>query len=488
MRIPNKVVCLWSCLTAFTFIHTADAQDYRAEPLSGAGNSGVTVADYAGSATLGDGGAEEGYSPEYAAMAYQDANGAYVDPGAQGFYPPPVTQGYPPPMGPMGQPNMNYWPEVSPFAEPIIDKTYRQNGIWVNDPLMGGERQYLFSTEYMRTWLARPGTDTIGSPRVNPFFSGPRVAEPVTAGVFGNGTDLVSDGVRAKFSIVNPDKSMLELSGFWIAEGQQIFQPFAPGDPNRLSTLHERGFVGLEDGAFGARMRFDTDFRLTYKSQAMGADLTWTTTPLYETDGFRLKPMFGLKYLKIREQFDLFGQDSSRIGSIGLNPFGNPALTSTLTSQTGSDLLGPEAGIRYELGGKNFLVWGQTRLAVMGNHETIAISGNNMVDALIHPIPIPTPSDPQPLYFRDAQSHTRVSPVFSQDFYFRAKVFKHLPFFNDFALLANADMLVGYNFVLVGGVARPTKLIDWRETNPRIDLNHSRWFMQAATFGLEWKF
>ncbi len=72
MRIPNKVVCLWSCLTAFTFIHTAVAQDYAAEPLSGAGDAGsVATADYAGSAILEDA-AEDygGYGQEYAPAGY----------------------------------------------------------------------------------------------------------------------------------------------------------------------------------------------------------------------------------------------------------------------------------------------------------------------------------------------------------------------------------------------------------------------------------
>lgn len=483
MRIPNKVVCLWSCLTAFTFIHTAVAQDYAADLLSGAGDAGsVATADYAGSAILEDS-AEDygGYGQEYAPTAYdaeyQDGSGAYPDPAAQGYYPPPPTAGYPPPM--TMSPYTNYWPEVSPYSEPIMDKTYRQNGIWMNEGVTG-ERKYFFSAEYLRTWFNRPGNDRIGDPKVYPLTGNAQAAQPVTAHVFGNGNDLTSDGTRAKFVIQNPDSSSLEFSAFWVAEGQQVFQPLPPRNPfNPLNPSAERGFLGLEDGAFGTRLHFTDDFRLTYKAQSWGADIVWTTMPAYEAVGFKFRPVFGVKYQTIREQFDLFGASRDVFG------FQDPYIT-TLTSQTKSNLLGPQALVRYEIGGRNFTLSGNTGLAVMANREYVQLYGNNMKDQFF--AAIPTPSNPKPNYFRDAQTHTHISPMFLQDFYFKGKVFKALPLLNDIPFLANADMLVGYNFVLVGNVARPTKVIDWRVDNPRIDLSRSRWYMQAVTFGLNWQF
>ena len=484
MRIPNKVVCLWSCLTAFTFIHTAVAQDYSAVPLSGAGVAGdVATADYAGSSILEDAGDDAMYDEGYAPAGYEGGgypDGSYVDP-AQGYYPQPLTQGYPPQM--MPPPNTNYWPEVSPFAEPIMDKTYRQNGIWMHEGVTG-ERKYMFSAEYMKVGFNRPGTDLIGEPGVYPLFGGGFFAQPVNASVFANGNDLTSDGTRAKFSIQNPDSSSLELSAFWVAEGKQIYQPLPPRnlrDPS--NPTNERGFLGLDDGAFGTRLHFDTDFRMTYKAQSWGSDILWTTMPAFETLGFKVRPLFGVKYLTIREQFGLYGANTA-IGNI----FGNQPYETTLTSQTRSNLLGPQVGIRYEVGGNVFTLSGQTGLAVMANHETIQLYGDNMLDGVGQPIPIPTPSNPKPNTFRDAQAHTHISPIFLQDFYFKGKVFKALPIFNDIAFFANADMLIGYNFVLVGNVARPTKLIDWRVDSPRIDLSHSRWYMQAVTWGMQWQF
>lgn len=503
MRIPNRVVCLWSCLAAFTFIHAAVARDYPAEPLSGAEDAGgVTRADYVGSALLATPVADADYGQEYAPLAYDDGNGmdqgdAQVDPGSPAFYPPPMAEGYPPPMV---DPNMNYYPEVSPFAGPVLDRTYRRDGIWQNEGTFGN-RQFLFSTEYLRTSFNRPGTDLIGDPRVGvPANLGNGAYQAVSTGVFANGNDLLSDGIRAKFTIQNPDSSALEISGFWIAESTVTYQPHPPGKFSDPTTFLARGFLGLHNGPDpGIDMRFDTAFKLQYKQQAFGADMTWATMPVYESSGFRLRPTFGVKYLKVRELFSLYGQDSNlsytpgaggsaNTGTVLPNPFGNPPFTSSLTSRTTSDIVGPEAGIRYEVGGQNFLLWGQSRFAVAANHETVELFGNQIGDGFGTGFPVPTPTNPKPAAFHDGQSHTHVSPIFSQDFYFKAKVFKHIPLINDFPLLANADVLLGYNFVLVGNVVRPTKVIDWRVDDPRIDLSRSRWNMQAMTFGLQWQF
>lgn len=506
MRIPTKVVCLWSCLTAFTFIHTAVAQDYPGQPLSGAEDGGgVASADYVGSAVLEDGGQEpydiaEGFAP----LNYQDPAGSVeAAPMIEGYYPPPTAQGYPPPMvqgypPPMLPPNANYWPQVSPFDEPVMDRTYRQNGIWVNDSIYAN-RTYSFSLEYLRTEFNRPGTDTIGDPKIGvpSGFSGFQV---VNTSVFAHGDDLLSDGIRGKFIMENADSSTMEASIFWVGESEANYHPFDRANPADTSTLRARGFIGLDDGTdAGVAVPFDTDFKLSYKAQAFGADLLWTTMPAYEAVGFRFRPTFGAKYMKVRELFSLHGEDSSLAyladatgqpipGTILPNPFGNPAYSSDLTSRTRSDLAGPEVGVRYEIGGKHFLLWGQSRLAVAANHEVIELSGNQIGDGFFTGFPPPTPADPKPAAFNDKRSSTHVSPIFSQDFYFKGKVFKHLPFFNDSPLLANADMLVGYNFVLVGDVARPTKVIDWRVNDPRIDVNRSRWYMQAVTFGLQWEF
>lgn len=486
MRIPHKVVCLWSCLTAFTFIHTAVAQDYSVQPLS---------SGYVGSAVLEDESQDPYGEAAYYPTAYQDGGMMVPDPSAAG-YPPAMMGNYPPALAP---PNASYWPNVSPYDPSVMDKTYRQNGIWMHDPVYGN-RSYAFALEYLRVGFNRPGSDTIGARDVvsSPVFGSGYNA--VNTKVFANGNDFLSDGLRGKFIIQNADSSTLEMSGWWVAESNSVFHPFQRADPTDTTTLKARGFLGLDNGTpEGLAVPFDTDFKLGYKQQAFGGDLLWSAMPFFETTGFRIRPVFGLKYLKIREQFTLHGEDSALayaydpidgtpIGPVLPNPFGNPAYSADLTSRTKSDLAGPQAGIRYELGGQKFLLSGQTGFGLMANHEAVQLFGNQIGDGFFTGFPQPSPANPKPAAFHDGRSNTHVSPVFTQDFNFKGKVFKHLPFFNDIPLFANADMLVGYNFLLVGNVARPTKLIDWRANDPRIDLTHSRWFMQAATFGLQWSY
>ncbi|MDB5391819.1 MAG: hypothetical protein JWM11_7465 [Planctomycetaceae bacterium] len=499
MRIQTKVVWLWTCLSAFTFIHTAAAQDYSADPFSQPpADPGVAAADYSGEDPSLD-----GSQPDTSAggglldrTAYQgvypDGPGAGYDGGMS--YGDPSVQAYPPPIA--APPGTGYWPQTSPYDTRVRDRTYRENGIWVNDSVYG-DRRYLFSVEYLRVFFNRPGTDTIGAGNVGPD---PILGGPVNASVFSQGGDLTSDGIQGKFIIQNADSTTFEARGWWTAEGDSVYEPLGRGNSGNANTFAPRGVITYNDGtAIGRAVRYDTDFKLGYKEQAFGGDLTWSTMPFFETEGFKLRALFGGKYVKVREQFTFHGEDSalnyipSSTGGTGStiflpNPFGNPNFASDMTSRTTSDFAGLEAGVRYEFGGKHFLLWGQSRGALTVNHENINLYGNNMGDGYTDGFPTPTPGTPKTAFFNHTQSHTHLSPMFSQDFNFQAKVFQAIPFLNDIPMLANADMLVGYNFLLIGNVARPTKDIVYNLDDPKLSVTHSRWCIQTWNFGLQWKF
>jgi hypothetical protein len=508
MRIHTKVVWAWTCLSAFTFIHTAAAQDYSADPFSQSpAETGTAAADYSGEDSSLEGSLPYGSSggsldpaayqnvysdgpvgvyPDGTPMPYDAGGVPYGDPN--GPYPPPVAS----------QPGTGYWPQVSPYDTRVRDSTYRENGIWVNNSVYG-DRKYLMSVEYLRTWFNRPGTDTIGAGGVGPDPLLPDY-NTVTSGVFSNGHDLVSDGVRGKFIIQNADNTTFEASGWWTAEGNSVYEPFGKGNSGNPDTFRPRGVITYNDGTrTGTAVPYDTDFKLGYKEQAFGADMIFSTTPFIETEGFRIRALWGGKYVKVREQFSFHGEDSALQyafqpggppvpGTILPNPLGLPNYSSDMVSRTTSDLAGPEIGVRYELGGKHILFWGQSRLAVAANHEVISLYGNQMGDGFGTGFPPPTAADPKPAYFNHQVDRTKVSPIFSQDFYAKGKVFKHIPILKKVPLIAEADMLVGYNFMLIGGMARPTKIIDYRLNDPRINLNNSRWLMQNVTFGLQWQF
>lgn len=493
MRIQTKVVWLWTCLSAFTYIHTAAAQDYSADPFSQPpADSGVAAADYSGEETSLDGSLPDASGGSLNPAAYQGeypGGPGIVDDGGMN-YADPSMPAYPPPIA--APPGTGYYPQISPYDTRVRDSTYRENGIWVNNSIYG-DRKYLMSVEYLRVFFNRPGTDTVGNANFGPD---PTIGTTVTTGVFSNGGDLTSDGVAAKFIIQNADSTTFEARGWYTAEGNSTYEPHGRGNTGQPDTFINRGAITYDDGTdVGRAVRYDTDFKLGYKEQAYGADLTFSTTPFFETEGFRVRALWGGKYVKLREQFTFHGEDSALSytsttpGSLILdNPFGNPAFASDMTSRTKSDFAGIEAGVRYEFGGKHFTLWGQSRGAVTANHEDISLFGNNMGDGYNDGFPAPGPGIPKTFYFNHHQSHTHISPMFSQDFYFKGKVFQAIPFLNDIPLLASADMLIGYNFLLIGNVARPSKYIDYRLDNPKISLNHSRWQMQTVNFGLQWQF
>lgn len=429
----------------------------------------------------------------------------YQDPGMmsqQGMGPPPGMMG--PGMGPPGMGAAGYYPDdmstfptTSPYGPPQ-SQLRQEDGLWMNQQIFG-QRQYFMSLEYLRANLFRPGTDIIGS----------RTAEvpesigtfPIDASIIGDGEDVRSDGLRGTFTIRNPDSSGFDANFWWVAEGNQERSPWGKGDPGDFTTLRPRGVIGFDDGTdTGVAVRYDTEFETGYKAQAFGSDLTFRTAPFWETESFRFRMLWGGKYLKVREQFAFHGADSGLDYLLdpvtGLidpatllpNPGGNPNFESDMISRTKSDVFGPEIGIQYDIGGKHFLLTGASKFSVAANNEMAWVYGNNMGDGFGTGFPIPTVLDPKPGSFSNKQTHVHVSPVFHQSFGFQGQIFKYVPLMNEWGFFADANLKLGYDFILVGEMVRPTKIIDYRVNNPRIDLSRSRWNTQLFSVGMEWAF
>ena len=481
MRMQPSWLWLWGCWAALACVSSVHGQDFSNtgwDP-SGAVSAYGTAPGMGPDAYFQEASGQQALMP----MMYQDA----------------LAPGYPPDPG-MAPPGMAPYPNVSPYGPPI-EQYYQQDGLWVNNQV-NENRAYYFSLEYIKTLFNRPGTDLVGAPGIDNGPLGPTfLPYAVTnVSVLGNGEDVPSDGIRGRFVIKNTDGTAFEIMSWWAAEGSQTYHPYGRGNPGDPSTFLAPGLVALKGGnPNGVGVRFDTDFKLGYKAQAYGSDLNWTTMPIWETSGVKVRGVFGMKYMKIREYFSFHGEDSglayvldpvtgAAIPPILPNPLGLPAFTSDLTSRTSSNLVGPEGGIRYEIGGQKFTISGQSKLAVVANIEEALVYGNQIGDGFLVGFPTPTPANPKPAFFRDTQNHSHVSPIFDQTFQFKGKVFSAIPVLRKVPMLANADMLLGYQFILVGNVVRPTKIIDWRVDRPRIDLTRSRWSTQNYSFGLQWQY
>jgi len=485
MRILPSVVWLLGGLTLAGWCRPAEAQTY---PPSG----------YDG--------------PEMAAGAFEqtpyDMPAAYPGMGYPGAYPdagygidPMLYQDPEMMMDPSGPPpDMSAFPYNSPFG-PNVNQYAPNEGVWMNRQIFGN-RKYFMSLEYLRANLFRPGTDIIGSRTAQVPQNAITDPVPTNASIIGDGEDLRSDGLRGTFSIVNPDHSGFDATFWWVAEGNQERSPYGRGDPGDFTTLHPRGVIGMDDGTdTGVAVRFDTEFELGYKSQAFGSDLTFRSAPFWEGDYFRMSMLYGAKYVKVREQFAFHGADSALDytfntanpaspipATVTPNPFGNPNFESDLVSRTKSDVIGPEIGVHYEIGGQHFLLSGSSRFSVAANNEMAWVYGNQIGDGFNAGFPTPTILDPKPSDFSHRKTHVHVSPVFHQSFGFKSQVFRHLPIVNEWGFFADANLKLGYDFILIGEMARPTKSIDWRVNAPRIESNRSRWNTQLFSVGMEWNF
>lgn len=193
------------------------------------------------------------------------------------------------------------------------------------------------------------------------------------------------------------------------------------------------------------------------------------------------------------------------------------AYTAYLNNTAESYLAGPEIGLSYDAGGNKFRILGQSKFALVGVHERVSMSGNNIGEAsnignnipttttggtttttqpfYIQNSPLlqPTVTNPNPNYFADRQTNTHIAPVLQQSFTGELAIFGYVPWINRMTFFRDAKLTGGVNFLWVGDVVRPSQSILWR-ANPRAGLfpsirpDHSDWFMFNYTVGAQFPF
>ncbi|HVV99022.1 MAG TPA: hypothetical protein VHB77_01710, partial [Planctomycetaceae bacterium] len=415
---------------------------------------------------------------------------------------------------------------------------YQRQGLyfnrWNNEP-----RRYMFDLEYLRGNLQSPNTTAVGDFHVANGFkqlgstNAFRPTDPTnqdfnpqytTRALNGKGDQFANamhgipaDGIRGKFIIENPDSTRFEASVWWFAKVQDHFDPegFRAFNPNDISTLAPLGAIYYPNPSVpiapvlpqGGQMQvFDKSYDLFFRSQAYGSDIDWVSTPFFERGSFKLRWMAGVKWVKIREQFLFIGQDSGLsysvdptsgqplTGTIAVVP-GVSAYTAALNAASTNTLGGPQIGVRYEIGGEKLKIWGQSRLAIAANNNSVGIGGYNLGDpfSMLQPgggvgFPTPTPTNPRPTAFGSTQTHTNVSPIFDTQIFAESYVLRYVPLLNKIYIFNRAKFRVGYNFMVVSDVVRPNDSIRWLAPTPVIINKHTNWSFGATSLGLEWKF
>ncbi len=402
------------------------------------------------------------------------------------------------------------WPGMSPY-ENHYSRHYNENGLW-NWDANNKPQRYFFTLESLVSRTKRPEENRVGSPGVPPLEDGffrPINFGAFTSGIIGNVSintgavfqdrkpDPTAPGIRGTWGFSNPDGSGLEIAGFWSSDVNWLFRrgtdPLIDFDPTALRIT---AALPLDDGLGGSSVPYDKLFKISYDTETFGAEVTWLLTPKWDRRFFTVRPLWGFRYMFIRERFLFEGKDSGL--AITFNPDGTPDLTvdpvfvvpafhSNLQSAVRSHLAGPQIGLRYELGRDKLKIWGESIAGILANRESIELSGNGIGDGFNTNGPNFVQESP----FSGSQVHTHVSPLLEQSVYLEMKVFGLIPILRKMHVLENAKLRAGYSITGVWEMSRPGSSFIWQglPRHPRIQVQRAdKWYIKSWHFGIYWNY
>jgi hypothetical protein len=359
-----------------------------------------------------------------------------------------------------------------------------------DDELPDGRRWY-FGTELMLSWGLSPGNSLIGAAQFSDLNFFPGAPNTFPHQYTGGFTDQFHYGVRARLGWDNPDGSGVMLSAFRVFGKQQELGPGRVFWGSDIYQLQPLASIPLNDGGNGTVVPFDSAFLQQYNQNLFGGDLDAYFTPFVDGPSFQMKFLVGAKYLQISEQFNVQAADSglgyyvdtttNTIDYSTVQYVGIPPYEMQLSSSTRSRLAGPAIGVRYDLGNELIKVWGQTKFAVAGNWENTRLSGQNVVNGF------QAYSQQGPAFYQTSQT-TRVSTIFETSIYADFYFFAMLPVVRKVDFLRRAQFRIGFDYILVGDVERPTNIINYNTPIPTLKGNRTWFDLKTLTLGINWNY
>ena len=355
----------------------------------------------------------------------------------------------------------------------------------------------------------------------------------------GSITDRLSaGGLRATWGWTNPDSSGFEASGYFIGPSSAAFflgdqrgfnQDLFALNPQTMQD-HLHAFAGLPlggadtdgDALPGVVMPFDIYYRLQYRTQSGGVNADFLTSPIIDKPAFMLRAAYGARYMAIRETFQFDAADSglgytltapggtgtgNGTATTGTTGFLSPVtlepivplniMQSQLTSSVTTQLAGPEAGFRFDIGRDKFKISTTSKLGLLVDTASRNLSGFNIGDAY-YPKLTGTIANPTVMprgngaltHFAHEDQTTILSPMFEQSIFAKAKVFSYVPVLKRSKIFNEAEFQVGYTAILVGNMYRPSNTINWQAypVSPHLANNRSTFFTSTVSLGLQWQY
>ncbi len=304
--------------------------------------------------------------------------------------------------------------------------------------------------------------------------------------------------------------------------------------------LYPLGGIGLQTGdpadPDGTSQRFDLDYRISHDIKSFGGGFHFSSSPIYETDSLKVRPIVGGRVFRLYEGFRFFGADSGltytisqpndqdddgdaiidNVAENGALDFVDPITTDTeeiivrsfVNNNIRSTMTGPEIGLEYhvgETGGVEF--YGSTRVGALFNVETAHLEGDNIGDTQATTIdPITGLTTRSHLfdttttgvgrtqnYFQDSNTTTHLSPLFEQSINAELPMFSKIPVLRDIWQLEHARLRLGWTHTYIGQVANPATSIVW-ESNPQAGLfphlrkTRGSFFQNTFNAGINWEY
>eukprot|EP00913_Durusdinium_trenchii_P028415 g26643.t1 len=229
------------------------------------------------------------------------------------------------------------------------------------------------------------------------------------------------NGIRGTFGIPLTFGE-IEFSAFLLDQGSDKVIP-----PNTQMPGLFVGTTVLSDGALGRTVRvYDRDYRASFTSDVWGGEVNIILDTAPPGEGFRIKPLYGARYLSTQEQLTQVGTFNGA-GTV-------PPFTSTIDSDNINNIYGMNLGFQAELVHRWFTVGARPKIMVGANTWRARVTTNTFV----------SPADPR-----------RSVQIDGTDFAGLAE----LQVYGKVHVNSSLTLFVSYNLLYATNVIRPHKSI-----------------------------
>ena len=174
--------------------------------------------------------------------------------------------------------------------------------------------------------------------------------------------------------------------------------------------------------------------------------------------------LYGLRYMGVNERMSITGNDS-------VTKF------TFIDVDVASQLIGPQAGVRWTLGGERFKIRTFFNAGALANIDNRSIRFVNYGGAA-------DPNGPKSGDINQRNSH--ISPMIELGIQGQAPLFSYLPFINRVPHIREGVFIIGYKWTNVYLMDRPADSITYGDPVPQIDTDRESWSLRSATMGIQW--